>query len=201
MKFRAATDFFLNFFQMGEHLRHDAQKHAISNLSVDVGMGKVQAASFIRPITAFKKYMMASWNWTANGLRMAFYVVYEYFTYLLFQKSWYFMVFGSSWLWWVTTFYISVLLNMLSLDNMVKLWLKIMQIGPQGTMKIMHTYVPPHTKICPPWAKVSHRCYCIVVVKNWKLVIKKNSLKENLSKTECSLHANCYHFVFWHCGN
>jgi len=45
---------------MGEHLRHDAQKHAISNLSVDVGMGKVQAASFIRPITAFKKYMMAS---------------------------------------------------------------------------------------------------------------------------------------------
>ena len=60
MKFRATIDFFLNFFQMGERLRHDAQKHAISNLSVDVGMGKVQAASFIRPITAFKKSMMAS---------------------------------------------------------------------------------------------------------------------------------------------
>jgi len=49
--------------------------------------------------------------------------------------------------------------------------------------------------ICLPWVKVSDRCYGTVVLKT--LINEKFSERElTVSKTECSLHVNCYHFVF-----
>jgi len=60
MKSKAAIDFFINFSHIDEHLRHDAQKHAISDLSIEVGIGKLQAASRIQPITAFKRFTVAA---------------------------------------------------------------------------------------------------------------------------------------------